>query len=342
MLIYDENEPSKAVKLVEDLLEAFVSVFPDDIQQTAAEVREVRYSLKVSEKDNLNKSLTEAVKKVSPAVIPKIFRRVARERFSDWTLTNEKGAASADWTDYQTVWRGGLRRGRLFWNLENKLTRPPQFSTNSEFVDWEVIIGNPSNNAEKLTEISSVYWQPAPLRRDEAETILRYYVLLTDTVLREEYGEQVRAAGHAHILSVEKIWNRIFLEDAKLVIDGFDYKFSDAAKVVPTLSEMFSIMLEPLFEARYPSHPYFSETLGMTEVSALVKDFFSGARQSLVEVQQLAETFALPLGLVTRRENSLVIETEENLVKLPLAEEILSLVIVNRDKPVSLQRFTAS
>ena len=86
-------------------------------------------------------------------------------------------------------------------------------------------------NAENSSEISKVYWQPAPLRKDEAETILRYYVLLTDTNLREEFGEQVRAAGHAHILAVEKIWHRIFLEDAKLIIDGFEYKFSEAAKV---------------------------------------------------------------------------------------------------------------
>ena len=85
-------------------------------------------------------------------------------------------------------------------------------------------------------------------------------------------------------------------------------------------------MLEPLFEVRYPNHPYFTQTLGMTEVSALVNDFFSGARQILAEVQQLAEIFALPLGLVAQRGNSLLSRREENIVKLPLAEEILSLV----------------
>ncbi|CAN5304430.1 hypothetical protein BH20ACI1_BH20ACI1_02010 [soil metagenome] len=336
LLIYDENEPANSAKIVEDLLEKFVSAFPDGILRTAEEDREIRYSLKISEKDNLNTALNEAAKTISSAVIPKIFRRIARERFSDWLPSEEKDSPNADWMDYQITWRGGLRRGRMFWNLENRI-KQQQLPVNSEFADWEVIIGSQFGESENSSEISRVYWQPAPLRKDEAETIFRYYVLLTDTSLREQFGEQIRAAGHAHILSVEKIWHRIFLEDAKLVIDGFDYKFSDAAKTSQTVAEMFSVMLEPLFEARYPNHPYFSETLGMTEVTALIKDFFSGARQSLVEVQQLAEIYAAPLGLVKKHGDSWIVESEENLVKLPLAEEILSLVIVNREKPVSLQ-----
>jgi hypothetical protein len=100
---------------------------------------------------------------------------------------------------------------------------------------------------------------------------------------------------------------------------------------------MLSQMLEPLFEECYPNHPYFAETIGMTEVSTLINDFFSGARQSLAEVQQLAKTFALPLGLVAQHGNTVALETEEKLVKLPLAEEILSLVKTNGETPVSLK-----
>ena len=337
LLIFDENQPENSAKIVEDLLEKFVSGFPNGVLRTAADGREIRYSLKISDKDNLNTALNEAAKTISPAVIPRIFRRVARERFSDWMLTDEKDSPHSDWMDYQITWRGGLRRGRLFWNLENRRSQPEQLPGNAEFVDWEAFIGNMPGDSEISSEISKVFWQPAPLRKDEAETIFRYYVLLTNTTLREQFGEQLRAAGHAHVLAVEKIWHRIFLEDAKLIIDGFDYKFSDAAKTSQTVAELFSIMLEPLFEARYPNHPYFSQTLGITEVTALVKDFFSGARQSLAEVQQLAETYAAPLGLVKKRENSWIAETEDHLTKLPLAEEILSLVIVNREKPVSLQ-----
>ena len=338
MLIYDENEPTKAVQLVRDLLENFASVFPEDIQCFREEGREDRYSLKVGTKDNLNNFLAEAIKPVSPVVIPKILRRMARERFSDWTFSEENEVNN--WTDCQIVWRGGLRRGRVFWNLEKDELENNSTIVNSEFLDWEVIISNEliePQTEDSQSEISRVYWQPAPLRKEEAEAILRYYVLLTNTDLREEYGEQVRAVGHALTLSVEKIWNRIFVEEAKIIIDGFDYQLSDQAKNAKTLSEMFSLTLEPLFEARYPNHPYFAQIIGMTEVSALINDFFSGARQSLAEVQEMAKTFALPLGLVAQHGDTFALETEEKLVKLPLVEEILSLVKVNRENPVSLK-----
>lgn len=336
MLIYDETSPDKAVKFVADLLENFLSVFPEDIVRNAEEGREVRYGLKVVGKDNLNNFLAEAIKTVSPAVIPKIFRRMARERFSDWTFSEEGEPNKADWTDCQIVWRGGLRRGRVFWRLENNVREIEQTTPATEFLDWEVIIGNIAAESAE-SEISKVYWQPATLRKDETDTILRYYVLLTNADLKAEYGEQIRAAGHALTLSVEKIWNRIFIEDAQLIIEGLDYQFSDRAKSFQTLSEMFSHTLEPLFEGRYPNHPYFAEPIGMTEVSTLVNDFFSGARQSLAEVQQLAKTFALPLGLVAQHGDLFALETEENLLKLPLVAEILSLVKMNGDKPVSLK-----
>ncbi len=189
----------------------------------------------------------------------------------------------------------------MFWDMKDNLSEINSMMVNSEFLDWEVVIGNEQNEAkteDNSSEVSRVYWQPAPLRKDETETILRYYVLLTNTDLHEEYGEQIRAARHALTLSVEKIWNRIFVEDAKIIIDGIDYKFSDESKSAQTLSEMFSLILEPFFEARYPNHPSFAQTIGMTEVSTLTNDFFSGARQSLAEVQQLAKTFALSLILL--------------------------------------------
>ncbi len=339
ILIYDEEEPLKAIDSVENLLEAFASSLGSDIQRNAESGGEVRYSLKVSSKDSLNQILSEYSKSISDDVIPNILRRTARERFADWTFGDENDGQNPGWIDSRIVWRGGLRRGRMSWNFVDSLAdaAPPE---SSEFIDWEVIICPPGNDfagENKTGEISKVYWQPAPLRKDETETLLRYYVLLTDTALREEYGEQLRAAGHAHHLSVEKIWNRIFLEDAKIIIEGFDYQFTEQAKSTQNLSDLFSNMLEPLFEASYPEHPYFSNTLDKTEVSALVKDFFGGARQTLAETQKLAELFALPLGLVTKYGNSYILEREENLVNLPLAREILSMLNENPEETISLK-----
>jgi Family of unknown function (DUF6079) len=337
MLIYDENEPRRAIKTVEDLLEQFAALLPDAIARTVEEGREIRYVLKASDKDNLNNSLAEAAASVSPAVIPKILRRFARDRFSDWTLSDETEQNGGDWTDSQIVWRGGLRRGRLFWNFDNRPINNQSASAASEYLDWEVIIDSTGKTGENAASIPTVYWKPAPLRKDEADAILRYYVLLTDSSLKEEYGEQIHAAGHAHALAVERIWTRMFIEEANFVIENFDYNFTEEARAAQNLSDLFSIMLEPLFETRYPEHPLFTQTLGMTEVSTLVNDLFSGARANLPEIQQLAEIFAFPLGLVALHGTSYILEKEEHLSNLPLAREILALVEESGDETVSLK-----
>lgn len=338
MLIYDENAPLKAVQMVEELLEKFAAVSPEGIQRIAEAGREIRYNLKISSQDNLNNALTEVVKSVSPDVVTKILRRVARERFSDWTISDDETAGD-DSMECQIVWRGGSRRGRLLWNLNHTAALENNFS-NSEFLDWEIVIGESPENSNLTAasaETTKVFWQPAPLKKEETEAILRYWVLLTDKNLREQYGEQMRAAGHAQMMAVEKIWNRIFLEDATLIVDGLDYNFSESARTAQTLSELFSRLLEPFLNERFPEHPHFAETLGTGEVSELVKDFFSGARQSLAETQHLAKTFALPLGLVKQTENNFVLESQENLNKLPLVGEILSEVEKNSGEMTSLK-----
>lgn len=337
MLIYDENEPEKAIAETEELLEKFAGAFPEEIGRVSEEDRQPRFCLKIVGKDNLNNALAEAIQNVSPEVVSRILRRMSRERFSDWTLPAESEAA--DSMDCQIQWRGGHRRGRVSWNWNNEKIEDSQ-PAGTEFLDWEVVIVNPQqdvSNEAFSEEIPKVFWRPAPLRKDEQEAILRFYVLLTDAHLREQYGEQIRAAGHAHTLTVEKIWTRIFLEEAKIFIDGLDVRFTDEAKNAESLSEMFSIMLEPLFEARFPNHPYFEKTIGMAEVSALVNDLFSGARSNLANVQQMAKDFAMPLGLVDLRGDLYVLQTEENLINLPLAKEILSLLEGSDEETVSLK-----
>lgn len=337
MLIYNENEPAKAIAEVEELLEKFVSAVPEAVTRRAEEDRETRFCIKISGKDNFNNALAEAVQKVPPGVVSLILRRMSRERFPDWTIP---ASGAADTMDCQALWRGGQRRGRISWSWDGETFENEQVSHNTDFLDWEVIVVN--SKAEILDgtfdgEIPKVFWQPAPLRTDEEETVSRFYALLADEDLRGQFGEQIRAAGHAHTLAVEKIWKRAFLDDAKLVIDGLDIKFTDEAKSAQSLSDVFSIMLEPLFEARFPHHPYFEQTIGMAEVSSLVNDLFSGARSNLAEVQQLAKAFALPLGLVNPRNDLYILETEEKLKNLPLAKEILNLVTENENETISLK-----
>lgn len=338
MLIFDEEDPARALKNVEDLVETFSMHLPDGMMRTVEEGREIRYGFRISGKDGLNNALAEAITTVSPKAATQVLKRVMRGKYSDCTFPDETEAGRPDLMDCQVKWRGGLRRGHVFWDLgeEDAVVRPNP--VNPEFLDWEMYIGfDQVVNDTGTAEIPKVYWQADALLKDEIETILRYHLLLTRSDLTEEYGDQVRAAGHAHAIAVEKIWSRSFLQDGKLVIDGFDYNLTEEARTAPSLSDVFSIMLEPLFETRFPSHPFFTQTLGMGEVSSLVKDFFSGAKQNLAEVQRLAEVFALPLGLVDRRGEVYIPESEENLLALPIASNVLSLLNESADDTVSLK-----
>ena len=64
-----------------------------------------------------------------------------------------------------------------------------------------------------------------------------YLVHHADAVAHEvDTQRPLSAAGHAHAIAAEKIWSRSFLQDGKLVIDGFDYNLTEEARTAVALS----------------------------------------------------------------------------------------------------------
>ncbi|MEO8041605.1 MAG: DUF6079 family protein [Acidobacteriota bacterium] len=329
MLIFDEEEPARALSIVEDLIQKFAEELPDDIQILAEEGRETRYGFKVSSKDSLNQALSDAIIDIPTTVVPKVLRRLLQERFTDFTLSSGTDAVRQDWMDSHVEWRGGHRRGRIFWVEDDSENLASHAATLDLQMDWEVVIDLKDEKSEPFAPqagVSRVMWKPDELRKEEAETILKYFALNSQSGLREEFSEQIRASLHSHAVRVGKIANRVFLEDGKLTIDGFDYNFTDEARSAQTLVELFSVMLEPLFETRYPEHPAFPRRLGMTEVGALVADLYNSSRQNLPEVQELARNFALPMGLVSEQDGVLLPQTDEALSALPAAADVLAMI----------------
>lgn len=344
VLIFEESDPEKAVKTVEDLLKRFADALPDDFRIISEDGLETRYSFKVSSKENLNNELAEALKDVSADAVPGIMRRVFQERFADPGSSPGSEEAGKDWIDSRIVWRGGLRRGRIFWRSIDAPALSEQAAPASDPTDWEVFIDLQNENSllpETVNDVARVIWKPDQLRPDEIDKMRSYYALSTNSELREKFSEQIRASVHAHSIAVEKILNRSFLDDGKLIIDGFDYNFTEEARSAQNLSELFSAMLEPLFETRYPAHPYFTRTLDYPDVAAIVTDLYNGTRQDLADVQSRAQTFAFPLGLVRLEGTSFVPESSERLASLPIVADILSLVESNGAKPVSLAEIYA-
>jgi hypothetical protein len=84
-------------------------------------------------------------------------------------------------------------------------------------------------------------------------------------------------------------------------------------------------MLHPLFGARFPQHPVFTDVLGETEVARLVGGFFGGASHSEAGVQELARRFCAPLGLVSTRGEAYVLEAGDAVLKQPWIREVLQM-----------------
>ncbi|HTK39225.1 MAG TPA: hypothetical protein VL325_12095, partial [Pyrinomonadaceae bacterium] len=332
MLFFDEKNPEKALKDIADTIDIFIKAMPDAVQGKPDNSGEVRYGFKLSNKDGLNTALADAAARCSADAVPKMLRRMMRERFADCALSDEGDTERSNWMDCQTTWRGGLRRGRLIWGSIGH-------DASAELLDWEaeIILGDSQPNGQTDNDTPKAIWKPDELRAEEVDTIKRYHELLLNAGLREQFPEQIRTASHSHMVAVEKIWNRIFLLDGKLIVNGKENVFTEAACGADRLSEIFSLMLKPMCEALYPDHPHFEETLGMNEVSALATDLFSGGGQSSAELQILAEKFALPLGLVTRRGEIYLPEYEEVLASLPVVSEILALVDRSDEKSITIK-----
>lgn len=297
-LIFDESDPKKANQTVEEIVRMFAAAMPEGVRVYAEEGREVRYGLKIGSNEGLKQDLEAAAAKVSESQAAETIHRLFHERFSDSLFFSPDGSKFS--SDCSLSWRGGTRRGRVVWHDSRPESAIESDRNVEEHHDWEVLIGSSvdADRRNAINELPKAVWKPAPMKPDEMDAIKRFYVLQHDGVIREAHSDHIRGAFHAHVLLMDRLISRVFLEDGHLSIDGFDYNFSDAARTSPTLSGLFSSMLEPLFEMRYPSHPYFLRSLGLGEVSSLVSDLYSGSRQKLGDVQQLAQTFALPLGLV--------------------------------------------
>ncbi|MEP6704360.1 MAG: hypothetical protein ABJB34_06105, partial [Acidobacteriota bacterium] len=314
---------------------------PGDIQILAEEGRETRYGFRVSIKDSLNQALSDAITDIPARVVPKVLRRLMQERFSDCTLSSGTDEARKDWMDCHIDWRGGRRGGRVFWVEDDSDDLREHGAALDLEMDWEVVVDSKDEKAEPFAPapgVSRVMWKPDELRKEEVETILKYFALNSKVDLREQFGEQIRAALHSHAVRVGKIANRVFLEDGKITIDGFDYNFTDEARSSQTLVELFSIMLEPLFETRYPEHPAFPRHLAMVEVGSLVADLHNSSRQNLPEVQELARSFALPMGLVREVDGFLAPQSDDALAALPAAADVLAMVAAgNTGETISLK-----
>lgn len=340
MLIYDEADPEAGIRRTEELLARFAQLSPEGGLRRSDET-EPRYRLNISTSDAFDEALARAVENIAPdaAAMNELLRSLPRSRFHDWPFTETiAGEAAARATDFTIMWRGMGCRGCLIWqsgeqNVEDESLQ--EATPDALLYDWKMTLlvpdavagGNVEGNTafNRLTAPVNVTWRPAPLKPEELEHLRRLIALRTDATLLAEYGETARAAERTHTGLAERIWTRAYMDDGALVMEGSPRAFTNEARAGRTLSEVIARMLHPLFGARYPQHPVFTEALGEAEVARLVGGFFGAASQSEASIQELARQFCAPLGLVSQRSDAYVLEAGDAVLRQPWIRDVLQM-----------------
>ena len=337
MLIYDENDPAGTVRQIESVLASFHNALPAQVRvQDAAGGS--RFSIKLDGKDDFNQELNRLSALVSTSITAEIFRRSIDERFSDCSLADAAETPGRAVAGCAITWRGGLRKGQVVWDSGDV----PFIPKPSDPVDWTAVIPLATGFvAPPITDTPLVVWKPAELSSGELDTVRRFHVLQTDTKFRSEFPEHISAATQVHAFAVEKIFQRVFLNDGILLIEGFEYNFTDDARTAQSLAQVFTIMLESLFEGKFPLHPYFASVIRFQDVTTLVTDFFGGARPRIEEVQALAGLYCQPIGIVTETDSVYSPSDADELRGNDLVKLAFEAIAAERGEITSLQQILA-
>jgi len=321
MLIIDERDPAAAVAFIENLLEKFHSASDGKLWRMERSGRSLKYGFNLSGQEHFNSSLDEAVKVVPDTVIPELLKRLMRERFGDCEFVDAENYSYA-----RTViqWRGGVRRGRLIWNVGNREGLPS--SETHHPTDWEILIDFEPGSGEKVEKMPFIKWRLDALKPEEFDILKRYHALMSREDLQQSHRNEVRTAIQTYTIAIEKIWERKFLQYGVLVIDGSEHPFTQGALAGHSLSEVLGMMLAGHLERQYPEHPRLSGNLEMQSVDELCVGLFAARGSVSSEVEKLADAFAVPLGLAKRSENGIEVSSVDEIAQLPSVVAVMEML----------------
>lgn len=320
MLIYDERDALTAVAFVEDLLAQFAATAGKGIWTLEQEGRSPKYGFRLSGNENLESALADTLSSIPEEVVPDVLRRLMQERFDGGVFVELKGEAFA--VDAEIEWRGSVRRGRVIWDLGGESVIN---ADESEGTEWQAFIEFDRSISEKAAGSKSIRWVVDPLKREEIDSIRRYHALMSRTDLQEQFRDQIGSIIQAQTIAIEKIWDRKFIQYGKIVIDGDERPFSTSAMSALTLSDLFAELLDPFFANRYPDHPEFSSVLTLDSVSALGAGLFAGNVRRDSDIGLLAQSYALPLGVITSDGELMAPVAAEELKTHTIASAVLRL-----------------
>lgn len=275
-----------------------------------------KYLLTIDATEDISGVLAERAQDVPEEAVWSVLLRQTVEKFADMESPGDSGASPCS-----VEWRGGIRRGEIVWNADKWNDN----AVRAERLDW-MIVARSDNSEVTVADpgIPVLYWQLAVLTDDERNAIRRYHLLQTDTELRERFADSIANSIQIHSLSVERIWQRIFLQDGCLFDGGEEHRFPGSSMSVHTMTQVFTEALHPIFSTLYPAHPEFSLGLGMKETANLVANFFGGSAPEDTETQRLAQGLARPLGLTIEHDGLHLPATAETLAEIEIVQKALA------------------
>ncbi|MDQ1591673.1 MAG: hypothetical protein QOG71_2300 [Pyrinomonadaceae bacterium] len=354
LLFQDESSQQAAVERVEETLRRLGDLAPERGLAAYADGEEVRYRFQVSAAADFDAALAASSESdaIDAAAIASLLRTLARARFEDWPFADDEFEASH--ADFEVTWRGSARAGQLTRRTavdapssNSTVDEPPPpnstlKATGEEF-DWELFVldGCDVRAAEDVHDDAAVsehsagasvgnapirvVWQPAECYAEELSILRRLVALRADASLAE-FGETALAAANSLAAQAERIWSRLYIDDGRLLIDGEAVAFTPEARAAQSFAPALADALTTHFAARFPVHPQFDARPTETEIALLVDHLFGGGNIADAAVQQLAKTFAVPLGLATRRGDIYIPETGDAVLGQPWVREVLALV----------------
>jgi hypothetical protein len=320
MLIFDERDQQSALTFVEDLLERFVSDSEGRLWRMEREGRAEKYGFNLSGKEHFNTALSEAVQAVPDSVITSLLRRLMTDRYGDCEFVVSDGDEYV--AAIMIEWRGGVRPGRLIWNLKFGEDSLPAKKEQSSY--WEILID--LDEGIGATEQPFIKWKADQLKPEEFETLKRYHALMSREDLQQSFRDEVKTSIQTYTIAIEKIWERKFLQYGKLIIDGSEKEFSPGAVAGHNLSEVLGSMLAPHLDEQFPEHPIFGGRLELSSVDELSTGLFAARESVSPEIRKLAEAFAMPLGLADISDGTVEIRPVESLLSLPTVSTLMEML----------------
>lgn len=349
MLLHGESAEQSAGARVEEILRRLAEAAPSgSLALGGGDGEETCYRFAVGSNGGFDAALAKAIKLplADPQAINRLLASFAHARFDDYPhahVADDIVAAAStddgdarDRFDFSVAWRGSTRAGRVFVHAGGDAPLPESSGRH----EWELFVVEPGADGSKLAvklnarrasvvdaavAPIAVVWQPAELTAEEYSLLRRLHALRNDPSLAG-FGEAARVAAKTLASRAERVWTRLYVDEGALVIDGERFRFTSAARSAPTFAAVFAEVFAPLFAARHPQHPHFAAALCEQDVARLVEEFFSGANATDAAVQQLAEEFALPLGLASPRGNSYVHASCDEASRAPWVASLLALV----------------